>query len=98
MAHFAKLDENNVVLRVITVDNNISTAAGPLGENDMHVDGETWCTNLLGGTWKQASYNSNFRKQYCGTGFTYDSEKNKFISPKQIKNGLQQIKNFQEIT
>jgi|TARA_R110000824_G_scaffold3406_1_gene16226 hypothetical protein len=82
MAHFAELDENNVVLRVITVDNNISTAAGPLGENDMHVDGETWCTNLLGGTWKQASYNSNFRKQYCGTGFTYDSEKNKFISPK----------------
>jgi len=61
---------------------DISTAAGPLGENDMHVDGETWCVNFFkGGTWKQTSYNNNFRKQYAGKGYTYDSAKDKFISP-----------------
>ena len=49
----------------------------------MHVDGETWCIDFMkGGTWKQTSYNSNFRKQYCGPGYTYDSTKDKFISPK----------------
>ena len=42
MAHFAELDENNNVLRVCVVDDNIETSDGPLGENDMHVDGETW--------------------------------------------------------
>jgi hypothetical protein len=46
MAHFAELDENNIVLRVCVVDNNIQTSDGPLGENDMHIDGETWCTNF----------------------------------------------------
>ena len=83
MAHFAEIDENNLVTRVIVVSNDIETAAGPLGENDMHVDGETWCIDFMkGGTWKQTSYNSNFRKQYCGPGYTYDSTKDKFISPK----------------
>jgi hypothetical protein len=82
MAHFAELDNNNVVTRVVVVANDITTAAGPLGENDMHVDGETWCVNFFkGGTWKQTSYNHNFRKQYCGKGFTFDAAKNKFISP-----------------
>ena len=82
MAHFAELDSNNVVKRVIVVGNDVETAAGPLGENDMHVDGETWCVNFFkGGNWKQTSYNNNFRKQYCGKGYTFDSAKNKFISP-----------------
>jgi hypothetical protein len=82
MAHFAELDNNNVVTRVVVVGNDIATAAGPLGENDMHVDGETWCVNFFkGGTWKQTSYNNNFRKQYCGKGFTFDAAKDKFISP-----------------
>ena len=82
MAHFAELDSNNVVTRVVVVGNDVTTAAGPLGENDMHVDGETWCINFFkGGTWKQTSYNHNFRKQYCGKGYTFDSAKNKFISP-----------------
>ena len=82
MAHFAELDNNNVVTRVIVVGNDVKTAAGPLGENDMHVDGETWCQNFFkGGTWKQTSYNNNFRKQYCGKGYTFDAAKNKFISP-----------------
>jgi len=82
MAHFAELDSNNVVTRVIVVANDVETAAGPLGANDMHVDGETWCVNFFkGGTWKQTSYNNNFRKQYAGKGYTFDSAKDKFISP-----------------
>ena len=82
MAHFAELDSNNIVTRVVVVGNDVTTAAGPLGENDMHVDGETWCVNFFkGGTWKQTSYNHNFRKQYAGKGYTFDSAKDKFISP-----------------
>tara|TARA_R110000787_G_scaffold1028_1_gene3740 strand:+ start:274 stop:705 length:432 start_codon:yes stop_codon:yes gene_type:complete len=82
MAYFAELDNNNIVLRVIVVGNDIAANGGTLGDNDMHVDGETWCSNLLGGIWKQTSYNSNFRKQYAGTGMLYDETKNKFILPK----------------
>ena len=82
MAHFAELDSNNIVKRVVVVGNDVTTAAGPLGENDMHVDGETWCVNFFkGGNWKQTSYNHNFRKQYAGKGYTFDAAKNKFISP-----------------
>ena len=76
MAHFAELDNNNVVLRVVVVGNDCVPS-------DEHVDGEQWCINFFkGGTWKQTSYNHNFRKQYAGIGFTYDPAKNKFISPK----------------
>jgi hypothetical protein len=82
MAHFAELDGNNIVTRVVVVGNDVETAAGPLGTNDMHVDGETWCVNFFkGGNWKQTSYNNKFRKQYCGKGYTFDSAKDKFISP-----------------
>ena len=82
MAHFAELDNSNTVIRVVVVGNDVTTAAGPLGENDMHVDGETWCVNFFkGGNWKQTSYNNNFRKQYAGKGYTFDSAKDKFICP-----------------
>jgi hypothetical protein len=93
MAHFAELesktdptgftsDTHLVVKRVIVVGNDVATAAGPLGENDMHVDGETWCINFFkGGTWKQTSYNNNFRKQYAGINYTFDAAKNKFLRP-----------------
>ena len=82
MAHFAELDGSNIVTRVVVVGNDVTTAAGPLGSNDMHVDGETWCVNFFkGGTWKQTSYNSNFRKQYAGKGYTFDSAKDKFLTP-----------------
>jgi len=75
MAHFAELDNNNVVLRVVVVGNDCVPS-------DEHIDGETWCINFFkGGIWKQTSYNHNFRKQYAGMGFTYDAAKNKFISP-----------------
>ena len=82
MAHFAELDANNVVQRVVVVGNDVTTANGPLGENDKHVDGESWCINFFkGGTWKQTSYNSSFRKQYAGIGYTFDFAKDKFIAP-----------------
>ena len=69
MAHFAELDDDNKVKRVVVIGNDVETAAGPLGENDMHVDGETWCINFFkGGNWKQTSYNHTFRKQYAGKG------------------------------
>ena len=76
MAHFAELDNNNVVLRVVVVGNDCVPS-------DEHIDGETWCVNFFKTpNWKQTSYNNNFRKQYAGIGFTYDAAKNKFISPK----------------
>ena len=93
MAHFAELksmtdptgftsDTHQVVQRVVVVGNDIAAGGGTLEENDMHVDGETWCANFFkGGSWKQTSYNHNFRKQYCGKGFTFAAAKNKFISP-----------------
>ena len=85
MAHFAELeskvdptgftsDTHLVVKRVVVVANDEVPS-------DMHVDGETWCINFFkGGTWKQTSYNNNFRKQYAGIGMVYDSAKDKFIS------------------
>ena len=93
MAHFAEIkevtdptgftsDSHWVVQRVVVVGNDVSTAAGPLGENDMHVDGETWCQNFFKrGIWKQISYNHNFRKQYAGKGFVYNAAKDIFIVP-----------------
>ena len=93
MAHFAELkvktdptgftsDSHQVVERVVVVGNDVTTAAGPLGDNDMHVDGETWCINFFkGGNWKQTSYNKNFRKTYAGIGMVYDPVKDKFLHP-----------------
>lgn len=79
MAHFAELDENNIVLRVIVVDNK-----DILDENGSESEaiGVAFCHNLLGGSWKQTSYNANFRKNYAGQGFSYDEERNAFIPPK----------------
>ena len=91
MAHFAELksmtdptgftsDSHQVVQRVVVVGNDIAAGGGTLGDNDMHVDGETWCSNFFkGGSWKQTSYNNNFRKQYAGVGMVYDSAKDKFL-------------------
>ena len=82
MAHFAELDKNNIVKRVVVVANDIETEAGPLGNNDKHVDGEAWCARFFkGGVWKQTSYTHNFRKQFCGANFTYDPVQDIFIQP-----------------
>lgn len=85
MAHFAELGENNVVLRVIVVAN--SDTADENG-NEVEAIGTTFCRNLLGGTWKQTSYNGNFRKNYAGIGYTYDSQRDAFIPPKPFNSWL----------
>ena len=82
MAHFAELNSSNEVLRVIVISNEDVDANG----GDLHADAETFVTSIVpystgGAAWKQTSYNNNFRKQYAGIGYSYDSSKNKFIAP-----------------
>tara|TARA_Y100001951_G_C11286047_1_gene268767 strand:- start:812 stop:1171 length:360 start_codon:yes stop_codon:yes gene_type:complete len=79
MAHFAEIGENDKVLRVIVVANE-ENVDGEGNENE--VFGAKFCRELLGGTWKQTSYNNSFRKRFAGLNFTYDSEKDAFIPPK----------------
>ncbi len=85
MAHFAQLDENNVVTQVIVVSNNEL-----LDENGIEKEnkGISFCQSLLGGNWKQTSYNASFRKNYAGIGYTYDSSLNAFIPPKPFESWL----------
>lgn len=79
MAHFAELDANNVVLRVIVVHNNEL-----LDENgqESEAKGIAFCQSLFGGNWVQTSYNGNRRKNYAGQGFIYDAQLDAFIPPK----------------
>ena len=79
MAHFAELDANNVVLRVIVVGNKDTADAN--GVEKEHI-GAAFCERLFGGTWKQTSYNGNKRKNYAGIGYTYDAGRDEFIPPK----------------
>jgi hypothetical protein len=79
MAHFAKLGPGNVVEQVIVVDNR--DTSDPDGVEKEHI-GAAFCERLFGGTWKQTSYNGNKRKNYAGIGFTYDEQRDAFISPK----------------
>jgi hypothetical protein len=80
MAHWAELDENNIVLRVT------------VGNNDEPDEGYQWLVDNLGGRWVKTSYNTYggvhatggvpFRKNYAGINFTYDEQKDAFIPPK----------------
>lgn len=86
MAHFAELDANNVVVRVIVVPDTVESV------------GEQYCHDLLGGTWKQTSYNTRgnehilggtpFRKNYAGNGYTYDELIDGFIPPQPYPSWL----------
>lgn len=78
MAHFAQLDSNNIVLQVIVIANKDTADAS--GVEKEHI-GAAFCERLLGGTWKQTSYNGNFRKNYAGIGYTYDPVLDAFIPP-----------------
>ena len=79
MAHFAQLDENNIVINVIVVNNE-----DILDDNGQESEaiGKEFCINLLGGEWVQTSYNGNIRKQYASIGGTYDAVNDVFISEK----------------
>lgn len=72
MAHWAEIDENNVVIRVLVGDND-----DPNGD-----EGYQWLIDNLGGTWIKTSYNGKIRKQFAGVGFTYDPVKDIFIAAK----------------
>jgi len=79
MAHFAEIDSNNIVLRVLVVDNNDLLDSE---NNESEALGTTYLTDAFGGNWKQTSYNNNFRKNYAGSGYTYDSSRDAFIPSK----------------
>jgi hypothetical protein len=71
MSHWAELDNNNKVIRVLVGDNN-----DPAGD-----EGYIWLINNLGGTWIQTSYNETIRYNYAGIGYSYDADADAFIAP-----------------
>ena len=79
MAHFAQLDENNVVTQVIVVANAECLDASGV---ESEAVGAGFCAGLFGGIWKQTSYNGNMRKNYAGIGYTYREDIDAFVVPK----------------
>lgn len=79
MAHFAKLDSNNIVTEVLVVNNEVLLRSD---NTESEEKGKQFLNAIFGqAEWVQTSYNGNFRKQYAGIGYTYDSAKDKFIAP-----------------
>ncbi len=79
MAHFAELDENNIVTKVIVVHNNMVMDSD---NQENEAKGVEFCSTLFGHTnWVQTSYNNNMRKQFAGIGYTYDSDSDVFVAP-----------------
>ena len=80
MAHFTKLDENNIVIEVIVVHNNELLDENG---NESEAKGLDFLIGWSNGytNWKQTSYNGTFRKNYAGVGYTYDSVRDAFIAP-----------------
>ena len=76
MSHWAEIDENNVVIRVVVGDNN-----DPNGD-----EGYQWLIENVGGTWIKTSYNATIRKNFAGVGFIYDETRDAFIIPEPIGN------------
>lgn len=81
MAHFAELDQANVVTRVIVVSNEDTHDINGVENEEL---GIAFCRRLFGlnTNWKQTSYNGNIRFRYAGIGYTYDANLDAFISPK----------------
>jgi hypothetical protein len=71
MAHWAELNDENKVIRVLVGDNN-----DPAGD-----EGYSWLIDNLGGTWIKTSYNGNIRYNFAGVGYTYDKTRDAFIAP-----------------
>jgi len=81
MAHFAQLDESNVVVQVIVVDNNVCGEPS-LDFPDTCAAGQAFISSInIEGRWLQTSYNNNFRGIYAGIGYTYDAELDEFVAP-----------------
>lgn len=81
MAHFAELDDNNIVLRVTVVANEVLLDQNGVEKEDLGIK------HLLhlGGRWIQTSYNGKIRKNYAGEGFLYDPIRDAFIPPKPFE-------------
>jgi hypothetical protein len=84
MAHYAELDENNVVTQVIVVSND---DCSDVNGNEVEEIGVAFCKKLLGAdtNWKQTSYNNNMRVRYAGIGYSYNEELDAFIPPKPFE-------------
>ena len=76
MSHFAEIDADNKVIRVL------------VGDNSMLNEGYDWFVENLGGTWIQTSYNNNIRFNYAGIGYSYDEGRDAFIAPKPYPSWL----------
>ena len=72
MAHYAFLDENNIVTEVIVGKN----------EGEDGIDWEVWYGDFRGQVCKRTSYNGNIRKNYAGIGYTYNADIDAFVAPK----------------
>ncbi len=83
MAHFARIDENSVVLEVLVVSND---ALGNLPFPESEPVGVEFMRSLFPGTnWKQTSYSGSFRGCYAGIGYTYNAENDEFIPPEIVE-------------
>lgn len=78
MAHFAKINDNNVVEQVIVVNNEVLLDSEGVEQEAL---GAAFCEELFGGKWIQTSYNGNFRGRYAGVGMIYDPVADEFIAP-----------------
>ena len=85
MAHFAELNQNNEVLRVVVVDNRDTSDAS--GVEREHI-GQAHLEKILGGVWRQTSYNATMRKNYAGVGYTYDAQRDAFVPPKPFNSWI----------
>lgn len=83
MAHFAQINEFNLVIQVIVIHNNELMQDGVEQESK----GIAFCRSLFGANtnWKQTSYNGRMRKNYAGIGFIFDADRDAFIPPKQFE-------------
>ena len=78
MAHFAELDETNIVKQVIAVHNNELLDENG---NESEAKGIAFCQSLFGGNWIQTSYNRSFRANFAGIGYVYDPIRDAFYLP-----------------
>ena len=80
MAHYAFLDENNIVTEVITGIDETELIEG--------LEPEIWYENFRNQVCKRTSYNGNYRKNYAGIGYTFDEQRDAFIPPKPYPSWL----------
>ena len=91
MAHFAEIDDDNKVLRVVVVDDDhIRDADGRHNE----LLGQEYCSRILGGNWVQTSYNATFRIRFAGVGYEYNEELDAFIPPRPFLSWLLNEENY----